>query len=239
MKGASEHRWPSHEWVCLRLSDTMQAPALAFLCLCLAGSSWAQKPRPCASPPLQVGSFSSMDGKGNLATYGKYRYDALGQKVRFSQMRTYENRTTTVDLLVLFNERVLYQIDWLRFSCKKKALSSEFQPMEVPRDATLMGQVVVGTASAFGQGLLVNTWVGHDAEKNGTYMAVFTGIGCLPVSAMYHKEETGWTMLSFFNILLGIDDPQVFFPPAFCKYAPLEGTTNVFDAILDKDLMQE
>ncbi|KAJ8337520.1 hypothetical protein SKAU_G00364860 [Synaphobranchus kaupii] len=179
------------------------------------------------------------DTNGELATYGRYKYDALGKKVRFFEMGMYKNTTFSVDLLVLFNEGVLYEIDWTRFRCTKKALRTEFQPMQVPKDAVLMGQTIMGTASAFAQGLLVNTWVGQIKETNAKYMSVFTGIGCVPLSYMEHNEKTGWAMVNYFNNMLGIDNPQAFFPPSICRNAELVGTTDFLEALLGEDAMQE
>ncbi|XP_061092607.1 ependymin-like [Conger conger] len=183
--------------------------------------------------------WNKMDARGDLMVNGKYRYDALGKKVRFHQMGSYQNKTISTDLLMLFNEKVMYKINWSRLSCKKMGLRVPFQPLEVPRDAFLAGQTILGSASAFGQGLLVNTWMGEDREFNAKYMSVFTGIGCLPVTSMYHTDSTGWVMLSYYNIMLGIDNPHFFHPPIFCQNAVLEGTTDYFEALRLEDELED
>ncbi|XP_036403977.1 ependymin-like [Megalops cyprinoides] len=201
-----------------------------LVCLVLAVTTWAQRPKHCTSPPLLVGSLSVLGPKSDLGAYGKYTYDALGRRVRFFEVGSYKNQSFQVDLLMLFAEGVLYEINWQNHTCTKKALKDHFQPMEVPKNATLLGQVILGSSSGFGQGLLVNTWSGEVPETEAKYMSTFTEFGCLPVSTLYHTEETGGVIVSFFNILIGIDDPQVFFPPPFCQSAQLVGTTDFFGA---------
>ena len=39
--------------------------------------------------------------------------------------------------------------------------------MEIPADAALLGQVILGSSSGPGQGLLVNTWYGERATPTG------------------------------------------------------------------------
>lgn len=44
-------------------------------------------------------------------------------------------------------------------------LDSSFIPMQVPPDAKLMGQVFMGSSSAWGMGVLINTWYGSLSEN--------------------------------------------------------------------------
>ncbi|KAI1898501.1 hypothetical protein AGOR_G00073000 [Albula goreensis] len=209
----------------------MQAFSLAIISLCLASDAWAQKPHPCTSPPLLVGSFSAAGPGGKFWSYGKYNYDALGQRVRFFEYGKTKNETFFMDLLMLFQEGVLYEISWETQSCEKMALEESFHPMEVPHNSTFLGQTVIGSSSGHGQGLLVNTWAGEVEEAHAKYMTTVTEHGCLPVSSLYHTEETGWMVISYFDNLIGIEDPQVFFPPPFCQTAKIEGTTNFLKVV--------
>lgn len=62
----------------------------------------------------------------------------------------------------------MYEISSDNRTCTKKPLKVEFQPMEIPKNASLLGQSVLGSSSGPGQGLLVNTWVGDLPDKSGT-----------------------------------------------------------------------
>lgn len=64
------------------------------------------------------------------------------------------------------HQEVIYEINRKEKSCKKSPLKPDFQPLAVPKDATLLGQAVLGSSSGPGQGVLVNTWTG-DLPNNG------------------------------------------------------------------------
>uniref|UniRef100_A0A3P8Y9I2 Ependymin n=1 Tax=Esox lucius TaxID=8010 RepID=A0A3P8Y9I2_ESOLU len=183
------------------------------------------------SPPLLTGSLAVMNKK--VHAFAKYTYDAMGQRIRFKEMGTYENKTFGIDALLLFRKGIMYKIHHRNKTCKKERLTREhFHPMEIPRDATLLGQVVLGSSSGPGQGLLVNTWHGEHKTRTGgmrKYLSTFTEFGCIPVTFTHHTNRTGWVMTTFFNIVIGIQNPEEFIPPKFCKGAELDETEEEAD----------
>ncbi|XP_053199313.1 ependymin-2-like [Scomber japonicus] len=187
---------------------------VAFMCL-LAGCL-AQKPQPCASPALLTGAFTVATQNEKLWIYCTYEYDALGQRIRLRQQGTYQTKPFTNDFLLLFREGAVYQIFDTNRTCIKSALKDKFHPMEIPKNASLLGQAVVGSSSAPGQGLLVNTWTGDMPDKKGKYMTTFTEFGCIPVSNSYQTDEYGWVVSNFFNNVIGIVDPSQLNLPDFC-----------------------
>ncbi|XP_068444096.1 ependymin-like [Clinocottus analis] len=193
------------------------------LFVCLSVGCLAQRPKPCTSPPLLTGSLSVSTQDEKLMVYAKYEYDALGKRIRLSEFGSYENRTFHVDMLLLFREGVVYKINRKNQTCTMKPLSADFHPMEIPRNASLLGQVVVGSSSGPGQGVLVNTWTGELKMKRGParYMSTVTEFGCIPVSSLFHTKH-GWMVTSFFNNVIGLVEPQWLIPPSFCKGAQLE-----------------
>ncbi|XP_071386099.1 ependymin-like 1 [Centroberyx affinis] len=199
---------------------------LIVLFVCLTVGCLAQRPQPCKSPPLLTGGLAVFTQSEKVTAYAKYTYDALGKRVRLQEIVSYENKTLHIDVLVLFREGVLYKINQRNRSCIKKHLRAEFQPLEVPKDASLMGQSIMGSSSGPGQGLLVNTWQGElDTRRRGKakYMSTVTEFGCIPISTLFHTDGTGWVLTSFFNNVLGIEDPQQFIPPPYCEEAQLDG----------------
>ncbi|KAG7484890.1 hypothetical protein MATL_G00055230 [Megalops atlanticus] len=94
-------------------------------------------------------------------------------------------------------------------------------------------------SSGPGQGLLVNNWIGEVPETEGKYFTTFTEFGCLPITSLYYTEKTGWILTSFFDLVIGIEDPQEFFPPDFCdtSAAVEEGdvVTDFFEALLRRE----
>lgn len=66
-------------------------------------------------------------------------------------------------------QRVMYKIDHQNRTCKKKIIKADFHPMEIPQNSTLLGQVILGSSSGPGQGLLVNSWYGELKEGKTQY----------------------------------------------------------------------
>lgn len=64
----------------------------------------------------------------------------------------------------------MYKINNRNQTCTKKRLCTDFHPLAVPRNATLLGQVVLGSSSAPGQGMLVNSWHGQLKMRTGSGM---------------------------------------------------------------------
>ncbi|XP_068583107.1 ependymin-like [Cebidichthys violaceus] len=203
-------------------------------CLSLAlTAAVAQAPKPCGAPELMSGGFSLMDANGVYMSTGTVSYDAIGQRMRVRNYQLVGNQTSSMDNLMVFNQKVYYEIDWSKLSCKKKALDTTFHPMRVPSDAKLMGQVFMGSSSFWGMGALVNTWYG-ELPQNGYYSSVFTEIGCIPLTLTSYTPASGWVTVSTFNWVLGNTNPMDYNPPFFCAKSKLEETetTETFFAVL-------
>ncbi|KAI5088000.1 hypothetical protein C0J45_22489 [Silurus meridionalis] len=142
----------------------MQLWVCCALLVFLAEGCLAQRPHPCRSPPLLEGHLSVTTQNGGYFAYGKYAYDAILQRIRFGELVHHENQTLVKNVLLLYREHVMYLIDYKNKTCEKRQLTSQFHPMKIPRNATLLGQVVLGSLSAPGEGLLVNSWTGEAAE---------------------------------------------------------------------------
>ncbi|XP_036967500.1 ependymin-2-like isoform X1 [Acanthopagrus latus] len=194
------------------------------LFVCLSVGCLAQKPQRCKSPPLLTGSFSVSTANEKLMAFAKYSYDALGKRIRLREVGSFKKKTFHTDVLLLYKLGVMYKINNRNRTCCKKRLGAHFHPLEIPRNASLLGQVVLGSSSGPGQGLLVNTWAGELRMKKGSakYMATVTEFGCIPVSTLFHTDKSGWVVTSFFNNVIGLVDPHHFIPPKFCKDAKLE-----------------
>uniref|UniRef100_A0A3B4U6M1 Ependymin-like 1 n=1 Tax=Seriola dumerili TaxID=41447 RepID=A0A3B4U6M1_SERDU len=167
-------------------------------------------------------SLFQMAGNGLFMSTGTITYDAFGQRMRVRNYGFSGNQTFGVDQLMLFNQKVYYEIDWSKLSCKKKALDTSFIPMHVPSDAKLMGQVFLGSSSSFGMGVLVNTWYG-DLPHNGKWEH------CA-------RDKETWLYLdkTTFNWVLGNTNPMDYTPPFFCAKSKLEETETpdtVFTAL--------
>ncbi|KAG9340136.1 hypothetical protein JZ751_021855 [Albula glossodonta] len=174
--------------------------------------------------------------KGQVFAAERFSYDAFGERIRVRAGGIEHNKTFHVDLLMLFREEVMYEISHRNRTCKKMPLKAPFQAIEIPHDATLQAQVIIGSSSGPGQGLLVNNWMGKLPEKKGDYFLTYTEFGCIPITNLYHTTGNGYFLESFWDIVVGIEDPQEFFPPDFCDTSePMDDedtVTDFFEALL-------
>ncbi|KAM9827815.1 ependymin-like 1 [Neosynchiropus ocellatus] len=193
----------------------MDVRVLAVL-LCAVVGGLALKPRRCYSPPLLSGALTVATQNEQVWAYSRYMYDALGQRIRLHEFGVYQNETFTLDVLLLYRESIMFEIDRKAQTCKKRPLQVDFQPLAIPQNASFLGQAVVGGSSGPGQGLLVNTWVGLLPNNAGRYLTTVTEFGCIPVSISYQTPQYGWMVLSYFNNVIGLIDPNELNPPAFC-----------------------
>ncbi|XP_037615573.1 ependymin-like 1 [Sebastes umbrosus] len=189
---------------------------LLVVLMCFLAGCLSQRPRPCSSPPLMSGTFTVTTQNEKLWIYSKYLYDAMGKRMRLMELGSYENKSFTYDALLLYREAAMYEINEHDRTCTKKPLKTDFQPMGIPKDASLLGQIVLGSSAGPLEGLLVNTWAGDLPDKSGKYMSTVTEFGCVPVSTVYHTDMYGWVMISLYNNVIGLDDPGLLNPPDFC-----------------------
>ncbi|XP_005800091.1 ependymin-like [Xiphophorus maculatus] len=195
-----------------------------FLFVCLLVGCLAQEPQPCSSPPLLSGGLSVSTQSEKLAAFAKYSYDGLGRRILLSNFGSLDNKTFHLDVLLLYKQGLMYKINNRDKKCLKRRLSTDFIPLGVPKDASLVGQVVLGSSSVPGEEILVNTWTGTLLTRKGlaTYVSMVTEFGCIPVSTLFSTDKTGWVAVSFFNNVVGLVDPQDLTPPPFCSTAQLE-----------------
>uniref|UniRef100_A0A3Q0SE99 Ependymin n=1 Tax=Amphilophus citrinellus TaxID=61819 RepID=A0A3Q0SE99_AMPCI len=160
----------------------------------------------------------AMTGNGLITSTGLITYDAFGQRMRVKNFGVSGNETFALDQLMLFGEGIYYETNWKTLSCKKMKLDTAFIPMQVPSDAKLLAQVIMGSSSSWGMGVLTNTWYGS------LYTTVFTEIGCIPVSFTSYTPQSGWITVSTFNWVIGMANPMDYLPPPFCANSKLEET---------------
>ncbi|XP_049336548.1 ependymin-like [Astyanax mexicanus] len=194
----------------------MKLLILLSICSSLALKAWTQ-PSPCVSPPFMTGNAYMHTEIGGITTSGSFDYDALGQQLRIRSSGFSLNGTFSLDLLMQFQQKVAYEIASSTRTCKKVALDAPFNPIQIPPGSFPVAQIVLGTGSVAGMGLLANTWYGEIPQIQATYTLVFSDNACVPLSGTYSSPESGTIIISFYNILLGVRDPMDFIPPYFCQ----------------------
>ncbi|XP_076024977.1 ependymin [Genypterus blacodes] len=204
----------------------MYAVITLFVFLCLAASTDADHHQPCHSPNM-TGELSVANLKGVYKAMGAFTFDSTGNKLRFISNESQHLNTSHLDLLVFFDEGILYEIDSKNQSCEKKTLQSTMQPLDVPSDAKFHSALNIGHHSIEGEGLKFNMWTGQMPAEMKGYYVMSTSMGCLPLSAIYFSEPTG-LIVSVMDIESEIKDPDLLVLPSFCEGLPVVETVNTF-----------
>ncbi|KAJ7996309.1 hypothetical protein DPEC_G00235760 [Dallia pectoralis] len=213
----------------------MQAVLLFTYSLCLAVASLAKDPRPCKSPPLLEGRLALAILKEKTFAVEKFAYNAFDERVHVRVLLDKDNKTIYRDLLMLYREGIAFEIFRHNQTCTKVPFKDPWKPMEIPKDAKFLSQMIIGSFSPSAEGLLINNWSGEVAKPPLKYLISFTEFGCLPVHAWYDTPDQTLLSVSFFDIVIGVEDPNIFIPPSFCDKVELSSEremTNFFDALM-------
>uniref|UniRef100_A0A3Q2YN51 Ependymin-1-like n=1 Tax=Hippocampus comes TaxID=109280 RepID=A0A3Q2YN51_HIPCM len=139
----------------------MYTAVLLFAFVCWTASAHADHHQPCRSPNMtgSLSVVSQMGGRAETKAVGLFTYDSMNKKLRFQSNSSLPlNVTLDLDLLVFFEEGILYKIDSKNQSCEKKALQSRKHPFALPSDATFMTTMTSGSAFIEGEGLKFQIW---------------------------------------------------------------------------------
>ncbi|KAL0993945.1 hypothetical protein UPYG_G00115900 [Umbra pygmaea] len=216
----------------------MQAILPFTISLCLAVGGLAKDPHPCKSPPLLEGKLALAIIKNKTFGIEKFAYNAFDERVHVRVRLDVDNKTIYSDTLVLYREGVAFEIFRHNQTCTKVHFKDHWKPIEIPRDAKFLSQMIIGSFSEPGDGLLVNNWSGKVEEPPLKYLITFTEFGCLPVYGWYDMPGQDVLGVSFFDIVIGVEDPNIFIPPSFCDKAELDidRATSTFHDVLTRSL---
>ncbi|XP_017314860.2 ependymin isoform X1 [Ictalurus punctatus] len=208
---------------------TIELFCVAFLCL--SPMAWVSSSRePCRSPAKTKGLLSVTSAKDDTTVWGDFKYDAAKKYLRFVE-DSKSNRTSHLDVLVHFEQDVIYEFDSKNDSCKKQSLPSHSHPLEVPADATHQDELYLGSLDKSEQGLRVRIWSGNISDHLDThhsqahYSIITTSCGCVPVSCIYHSEKYD-LIFKFFNVEIDFDEIQAFKLPDYCDGVALEEASD-------------
>lgn len=139
---------------------------------------------------------------------------------------------------------VMFQIDQKTKDCSKIALTEAWDPFDIPDNSTFEDQYIIGGPgdnveaqewsdrkparqresefSSFSTFILVQRLKRACVSPDETWVGVYTLKDCYPVQETYTKNSSVTTSTRFFNLQLGISDPDVFTPPSTCQSARTE-----------------
>ncbi|XP_065809443.1 uncharacterized protein [Labrus bergylta] len=113
------------------------------------------------------------------------------------------------EYIFLYQSLVMFQIDQKTKDCSKIALTEAWDPFDIPANSTFEDQYIIGGP---GDNVEVQEW--SDRKPDETWVGVYTLKDCYPVQETYVRNSSVTTSTRFFNLQLGISDPDVFTPPS-------------------------
>jgi len=180
----------------------------------------AQHPRHCDTPFEMEANAFQIDPKMQFARRGHIAYDARNERIAiFDEVRNGTSDNFYHDIH-LFRERRRYRIDLKAKTCTTEHSEQRFRPWHIPREAEFVGEAYVGTNAFMNSGVLTTHWNHQNKTEKTDWYGVFTDrdIGCVPVMDMFHDPNIGTVHTQFFDVVLGIGDPNIFVPPSICPH---------------------
>ncbi|XP_068681540.1 mammalian ependymin-related protein 1-like isoform X1 [Montipora foliosa] len=174
--------------------------------------------KPCDAPEVWNARSMTIDPSKNYTVFSKLSYDAIDERLSMDEMVYLQAQKERMfyKFIFLYKEQVLYQLrmENMTEKCIKNDLTEPFKKIQVPKNATSMGDLTIGSNAEPGLGVNIAVFAGKTPEGDPYYLTV-TEKGCVPVSEGILSKKYGYMHTSFFDVELGVD-PNVFVPPESC-----------------------
>jgi len=174
-------------------------------------------PKPCHSPDVFEAHAYQFDYQLNDFIRARFSQDASMERISiFEEFRDSEKRDVFHNIR-LFREKMEYHINLKDNSCKSKAIPDDehFRRIGVPESATFIAEAEIGSNAERNAGVLIHLWVDQFTDGSN-WMGQFAAHDCFPIHERVNTTQYGVIQTDFFDITLGISDPNVFIPPSGC-----------------------
>ncbi|CAF1073955.1 unnamed protein product [Rotaria sordida] len=190
-----------------------------ILLLCLVGIAVAQQPRPCTSPSQWEGRIFDSNEKQKATLRGRTSYDSTYHRIRIVETIDVGSEEIAVDVLALYDANIEFVYDLKSHNCTRREIIQPWRDFGILPDARSYGEAYIGSSARPDTGLLITIWGGNltlPTNETLRYVGTWTHQGCLPVSRTTYSEKYGNEILSFYDLTVGISDPNVFIPRREC-----------------------
>jgi hypothetical protein len=188
--------------------------------LVLAGAALvaAQHPRHCVAPYEFEAHAFQMAPKEQFFRRGHFAYDAREERTSLFEEVLNGTDDEYFHTIELFRERKAFKFNLKTKTCTVEEIKHRFHRIEVPRNASFVGESIIGTNAFLNSGLLTNHWFHENKAEKWSWYGVYTprDLGCVPVMDQFHDEQVGRVHTQFYDVVLGIADPNVFIPESSC-----------------------
>jgi len=196
----------------------MKATLCVALALCAAVVVVAQHPRHCRAPSEFEAHAFQMDPKEQFFRRCHFAYDSRNERTSIFEEVDNSTDREFFHVINLFRERRTFRFNLKTKVCTVEELKHRFHRIEIPHNATFIGDSIIGTNAFDNAGLLTTHWHHHNKQEKWEWYGVYTDrdIGCVPVADEFHDENVGRVTTQFFDVVLGIGDPNIFIPNSSC-----------------------
>ncbi|EDQ85220.1 uncharacterized protein MONBRDRAFT_12156 [Monosiga brevicollis MX1] len=187
--------------------------------LLVLGMAQAQIPAKCATPPEWEGRVSTFDHGKNTEVFSKISYDSHNKRLRFvDEIDPHRSGQHVYERLVLFNEGVQYLVDVTDRNCTKSPIDPHFEwhAWGIPDNSTFQGESTIG---ALDYTITLSSWEmpAYQHPRGWEWHGQFTTEYCVPVSEVIAYDVADSITRHFFDLTIGISDPNAFVPPSNCE----------------------
>jgi hypothetical protein len=186
--------------------------------LCCVVAVYAQHPRHCQAPQEFEAHAFQFDHKLSFMRRGHFAYDARQERTSMFEEVVNGSDDEYFHVIELFRERRRFRFNLKTKTCNVETLNHRFHRIEIPHNASFRGEAYIGTNAFDNSGLLTTHWHHHNKEQKWEWFGVYTdrSVGCIPVADEFHDEKVGHVTSQFFDVVLGIGDPNIFIPESQC-----------------------
>ncbi|ESO90087.1 hypothetical protein LOTGIDRAFT_233900 [Lottia gigantea] len=189
---------------------------MKYLLLALTVTAVAgQLPLPCTSPRQFESRFARFDREKNFQEFAKVSYDEDQKRVREIEEVAIGSTKDYYDVLYLHNIGIEYRFNLRTRKCNVTTISKTFIPFSVPGFAKFAGQGNIGVAGFTNEHVDIQLFEGKTPEGHPLFISV-TSPDCFPVNFGYYSPTVGYDHRNFYDVTVGIRDPNVFIPPSEC-----------------------
>jgi len=181
----------------------------------------AQHPRHCDAPFEFEAHAMQADPKEEFFRRGHFAYDARGERTALFEEVVNGTDREPFHTIHLFRERVTFRFNLKTKVCTREELRHRWHRIEIPRNASFVGDAIIGTNAFENSGLETTHWSHENKDEHWSWYGVYTPreIGCVPISDEFHDHNVGRVHTQFYDVVLGISDPNIFVPDSACRRA--------------------
>nr|ABO26643.1 X-box binding protein [Haliotis discus discus] len=186
---------------------------------------------PCCTPDQWEGSFGSITGTvtddmtKTIKVNGMMAYDFINKMVAQTTVVTEGSMKMQNKTIINYNTKMMYLIDMTRDLCEVKSVDQPMMQACTPQGATETGTFYFGAGE---DNMLDATSYKFTVNTMGSYLTV-TSLDCVPITSVTYGQAGNtaiMTSVGFVDIMLKIQDPSVFDPPAACDEAKVTPGEN-------------